>query len=371
MRLFKLLTEIHSYERFSDFLSDFAISETDLIITIRELYEPLLEAEKLPATFLFVGDYTLGEPSDTAIDAMLSDLGDRRYERVIAIGGGSVIDIAKIFALQDVRKSADAFEQRIPIVKDKELIILPATCGTGSEVTNISIALLEERGVKMGLAHDAIAADKAVLIQDTLRGLPFKPYACSAIDALVHAMESYLSPKANPYTELFAKEAMRLILRVFCAINKNGKEARMDYLNDILMASNMAGISFGNAGCGAVHAMSYPLGGVYHVPHGESNYQFLIEVFRTYERKEPNGKIRQLNAYLASLLNTEEDKAYDALAEVLDQLIKRNPLHEYGMKEEEIESFADSVIANQQRLLANNYVALSRDEIRDIYQSLY
>ena len=146
----------------------------------------------------------------------------------------------------------------------------------------------------------------------------------------------------------------------------------------MLLASNYAGIAFGNAGCGAVHALSYPIGGQLHVAHGEANYQFFVPIFRRYAMKKPGGAIAHLNTVLAAELGLDSglilrkaNAVYDSLSVLLAQLLSRRPLREFGMQEEDIESFADNVILTQQRLLNNNYVAFSRDEIRDIYKELY
>lgn len=97
------------------------MNEKDLLITIKEIYELFFKEMALPCTHLFVGDYGLGEPTDGMIDAMLRDLEGVTYDRVIAVGGGSVIDISKIFVLKDVTSAQAAFEQSIPIIKDKNL----------------------------------------------------------------------------------------------------------------------------------------------------------------------------------------------------------------------------------------------------------
>lgn len=152
---------------------------------------------------------------------------------------------------------------------------------------------------------------------------------------------------------------------------KNNHDYRKHIIDQFVLASSYAGIAFGNAGVGAVHAMSYPLGGTYHVPHGEANYQFLVAVFEKYQQKKPEGKIRELNNILSQVLAVPADSVYEALSDVLERLIVRKPLKAYGMKEAEIETFADSVITGQQRLLANNYVELTRKEIRDIYKFLH
>ena len=305
------------------------------------------------------------------MNQILHDLQGTEYDRVIAVGGGTVIDISKLFVLQGLHDVMDAFDKKIPLIKDKQLVIIPTTCGTGSEVTNISIAEIKSRQTKMGLADDAIVADNAVIIPELLRGLPFKFYACSAIDALIHSVESFLSPKCNPYTAIFSEAAWQIIIPVFQQIRDKGPEYRFDCMGEMIMASNFAGIAFGNAGVGAVHALSYPLGGTYHVPHGEANYQFFTEVFKTYERKAPGGQMKLLKEKLSQLIGCTPAALFDEIDSLLSALIAKNPLHTYGMKESEVEGFADAVIATQQRLLANNYTPLSRDEIRDIYKILY
>ena len=224
---------------------------------------------------------------------------------------------------------------------------------------------------KLGLACDEIYADDAVLIPVLLRELPWHFFVTSAIDALIHAIESYVSPKSNLYTRMFAKKAMEMLLSGFRKLAEEGQDYREHLFEDFLVASNLAGISFGNAGTGAVHAMSYPLSGVYHVTHGEANYQFLTAVFQAYQERDPEGGIRELNTFLAGILNCDADEVYIETEKLLNRLIQRKPLREYGMKEEEIRSFAKSVEEAQQRLLNQSYVKFQAEDLEEIYRKLY
>jgi len=371
MQLFSLKTRLSRFDSFADFAKAFQLSERDLVITHAFLHEPFMKGLDLPCHFVMQEQYGAGEPSDLMMNSILKDVKGINYDRVVAIGGGTVIDIAKLFVLDGLEDVVDAFDRKIPIVKAKQLVIIPTTCGTGSEVTNLSIAEITSKHTKMGLADDAILADDAVIIPELLKGLPFKFYVYSAIDAFIHAVESYVSPKSNAYTQLYARAAVELILDVFTRIVAEGPEYRFERLEDMLVASNFAGIAFGNTGVGAVHALSYPLGGTYHVPHGEANYQFFTAVFKCYQAKQPKGRIQDLNTLLAGLLHCSPEGVYDRLELLFGQLLQKNNLRFYGMKREEIETFADTVMQKQGRLLANNYVALSRDEIRDIYLSLF
>lgn len=371
MQLFKLKTTLHRAETFKDFAKEFELSEQDIVLTNEFLYTPFMKDLGLKCRFVFQEKYGQGEPSDEMMNNILADLKGQEYRRVIGVGGGTVIDIAKIFVLQGVEDVLDAFDKKIPLVKGRELIIVPTTCGTGSEVTNISIAEIKRRHTKMGLADDTIVPDHAVMIPELLKGLPFRFYAASAIDALIHAVESYVSPRANVYTKMCGRAAMDTIMEVFKQIAECGEEYRHERHGDMLMAANLAGIAFGNAGVGAVHALSYPLGGNYHVPHGEANYQFFTEVFKAYRKKDPKGSIVELEQHLAERLNCAQSDVYEVLDQLMGKLMSRKPLREYGMKEEEVRGFAESVLQTQQRLLNNNYVPLTVDEIEAIYRVLY
>ena len=352
-----------------EFAEAFQLGPRDLILTNEFLYRPYYFAQ-LPCPVLFQERYGLGEPTDEMVEAIYRDM-PRDIDRIVAVGGGAVLDIAKILALRHVSPILDLYDGKLPLEKGKQLVLVPTTCGTGSEVTDISILALVSRRTKKGLAGPFLFADQAVLIGELLRGLPFSVFATSSIDALIHAIESNLSPKANETTKLFGYRAIEMIVRGYLAIRDGGPEARLPLLDRFLLASNYAGIAFGNAGCGAVHALSYPLGAVYHVPHGESNYAMFTGVMKKYLSLRADGAIAELNAFLAQLLGCRPEGVYEALEELLGCLLPKKALHEYGMKEQEIEEFTDSVLENQQRLLANDFVPLSREDIRDIYRTLY
>ena len=214
-------------------------------------------------------------------------------------------------------------------------------------------------------------AGYAVLIPELLEGLPFHVFATSSIDALVHAVESVLSPKATPYTKLFSYRAMEMIIRGYQKIAAEGKEGRISLLGDFLIASNYAGLAFGTAGCAAVHATSYPLSGKYHVAHGESNYVMFTGVLKNYREIRQDGEIAVLNEALAGLLGCGVSEVYEKLEELLNQILPKKPLHTYGVMKEDLPEFAHSVITNQGRLMGNNFVPLDEKQVLKIYRDLY
>ncbi|MBM6686057.1 4-hydroxybutyrate dehydrogenase [Faecalicatena contorta] len=372
MKLFQEKPEVHQYGGAQEFVEDFQIGEGDFVLAGKSVLEAHFAGlEKTGAVIRCKSRYGQGEPTDLMVDALLADFRKTGCGRIIAIGGGAVIDMAKILVLDGDAPAADIYQRRTELNKVRSLVSVPTTCGAGSEVSSVSIAEVTELHTKLGLACDEIYPDHAVLIPELLKELPWHFFVTSAIDALIHAIESYVSPKSNLYTRMFAKQAMEMLLGGFRKLAGEGQGCRESLYEEFLVASNMAGISFANAGTGAVHAMSYPLSGVYHVTHGEANYQFLTAVFQAYQEKAPEGDIGGLNEFLAGILGCGPGRVYREIEELLGSLIQRKPLREYGMKEEEIRAFAESVEATQQRLLNQSYVKFTADEMEEIYRKLY
>jgi 4-hydroxybutyrate dehydrogenase len=370
MKKFMVKPVIHIFDSAVEFAKEFEIGKGDLVITNEYIFQPFLGELNLECEILYQEKYGAGEPSDDMLEAMYADI-KTRPKRIIAIGGGTIIDISKFFALKNVTPVLDLYDGKTEIVKDKELVLVPTTCGTGSEVTNVAILALNSRGTKQGLAVDEMYADKAVLIPELVKGLPFRFFATSSIDTLVHAVESSLSPKASDFTKLFGYKAIEMILRGFMEIRDKGQEARFPLLKDFLIASTYAGIAFGNAGCAAVHAMAYPLGATYHVAHGESNYVLFTGVLKNYMEIKSDGEIAVLNAFIADILSCDAADVYDELENLLNVLIPKRPLRELGMTEQDIEDFSESVMVNQGRLMANNFVPLDKARVFKIYKELY
>ena len=373
MRLFYVNSQIHSYEKLSDFINEFNPEKNDLIFTIKPLYEQFLKSQNLSCDYIFQEMFGEGEPSDLMIGKILADINVNKYRRVIGIGGGTIIDISKLLCLKKIKKTWSVLDMQTNLIKERQLIIIPTTCGTGSEVTNISVVSFESKKTKKGIVSDSLYPDHAVLIPELLKALPYKSFLLSSIDALIHAAESFLAPRSNIYTDMFCLEAIRNILTGYMALLDKGLDYRFEILDQFLTASNLSGIAFNNTGVGAVHALSYPLGSKYHIAHGESNYIFFVKIFKAYNSLNPLGKINILNKFLSNILNINStNNVYSFLEEnIFNKLLLRKNLRDYGVKKEDLKIFTEKVIKEQQRLLSNNYVALSREEIFDVYKSLY
>ncbi len=374
MQALRVVPAIHYFDTFKEFNEEFKLGKGDILVTNQWMYDPYVAPLGIDIPVIYQEKYGAGEPTDEMMDAMKKDMDQYEFDRIIAFGGGTIVDICKVLACEIPDKAADLYTGKVAPKRIKKLVLVPTTCGTGSEVTNVAVASIPSLNLKKGIADEATYADAAVLIPESLAGLPDKVFATSSVDALIHAVESFLSPKASPFTEMYSLKAIEMIMEGYKKIIERGgnsKENRADLLKDFALASNYAGIAFGNAGCGAVHALSYAHGGAFHIPHGEANFICFTEVFKMYMRKQPVGKIQEANKIFANVLGCAEADVYPALHEFLGKLIELKPLREYGMTEDQVATFAKSTVDNQQRLLGNNYVPLTEEEIAEIFQNLY
>ncbi|MDR1622005.1 MAG: iron-containing alcohol dehydrogenase [Synergistaceae bacterium] len=373
---FFVKTNISESSSFDNFLQQWQVGSNDLIITNEYVLKPKLGEKSLPCDVLYQEIYGKGEPDDEMVDAMLKAVADKEaqggktYARIIAIGGGTVIDICKLFVFGGGLNCEEIFQKGATLPRKRQLLIVPTTCGTGSEVTSISIVAFKKKNTKMGLATSSLFPDEAVLIGDMLTTLPYEVFATSSIDALIHAVESYVSPKATVFTQTIGESAMTRILEGYQELVSKGwakSKTLPKNLQSFLIASTMAGISFGNAGVGAVHALSYPIGAIYHVPHGKANYLVFEEVFTAYRRQ--NANFTALEGVLGKILGSSRSEVWRTLFELLSNVLSRQPLHELGIDEKKCLEMAESVIQGQQRLLVNNPVPLSQETIAGIYKS--
>lgn len=368
MKLLSLQSGLNQFESCNAFLNEFEINKNDLIITCSYIYDDFFKSYDLPAQVIFQDHYGAGEPSDEMIEKMIAAIDpDRPYRRIFGIGGGTVMDISKLFALKQMTPLVDLFTGKITPEKKCPLILVPTTCGTGSEVTNVSIVGFPSLNTKLRLAADALYADEAVLIPELTRHLPRSVFATSSIDALIHAIESSLSPLATPYSKAFGHEAIRMIIGAYRQIRLQGFDCLDALMDTFLVASNFAGIAFGKAGCGAVHALSYPLSGKYHVAHGEANYVLLTSVLKKYATKECSPKYSEVIQILAGALECEPGEVTTRLDELLSVVLEKKPMHTYGATPDDVPAFAESVLTYQQVIMSHNPTALSMEDILDIY----
>ena len=189
--------KLYKFDDTKSFAEAFHLGKHDLVLTNRYIFDPYFDGNPYGAQLIYQEEFGGGEPTDTMVDDIIKAAAGKEYDRVIAIGGGTVIDIAKVLSVSGGKPVDELYEHKDELKKEYPLVIIPTTCGTGSEVTDIAIINRTRLGVKMGLTGEPLYADYAVLIPELLKKLPLKVFATSSIDALVHAVESSLSPKAT------------------------------------------------------------------------------------------------------------------------------------------------------------------------------
>ena len=228
---------IYKFDTFGAFAEEFKLGERDVVLTNEFIYKPFMEELGLKSKFVFQEKFGAGEPSEAMIETMYEAIPYDSYDRVIAVGGGAIMDLCKLLGCKRPTSVHELYFKREPVVHEKEVIAIPTTCGTGSEVTNISVAIVKDEkdgkltggDTKLGLVSDDIIPNKVCLVPDLLKTLPYKPFAASAIDALIHATESFLSPHRKTVTsEMFSVKAMEMILEGFRRIALEGPDARME-----------------------------------------------------------------------------------------------------------------------------------------------
>jgi len=313
------------------------------------------------------------EPTEDEVAAVVASLADADVEVIVAVGGGSVMDTAKLVAvmLRQGPTLREMFDGRIPGGRKTVLVMIPTTAGTGSEATPNAIVYRPALNLKVGIVCDAFLPDRVILDPELLLVLPPAVTAATGMDALCHALECYVSNKANPFSDMLAVEAAGRIFRSLrrCVAHGDDLEAR----SDLLLAAFYGGICIASSGTNAVHALSYPLGGRYRIAHGISNAALLAPVFDFHK-----GCCTAKLAAIAHLTGADvrgmddgakEDALVAALADLSRDLGIPERLRDLGVPGEELDAIVDAAF-QVKRLLDNNPVPLSRNDIRTIYQSI-
>ncbi|WP_459482286.1 iron-containing alcohol dehydrogenase [Clostridium saccharoperbutylacetonicum] len=246
MKQFILFPVIYKYENCESFCREFRIGKGDLVITNKRIYDIYLKSNIKEAAVLLKENYGNGNASDEIVEGMYEHIKRIAYERVIAIGGGSILNIGKLFALKHISPVQDLYFRKLEIIKEKELILVPTTCGSGSEATNVSSLELKAQNLKAVLKSDELYADSVIIIPEVLKSLPFEAFIASSKKALINAIDAHLSHKATTYTKMFSRTAIEIILNGYKKIIADGENTTNTLLDEFLLASNYAGIAFGN-----------------------------------------------------------------------------------------------------------------------------
>ena len=309
------------------------------------------------------------EPTCDQVQTVADEFWQTNAQAVVAIGGGSVMDVAKLCSVLPhptctVRMLLDSTEH---VCRRVRSIMIPTTFGTGSEATPNSIVAVPEKESKVGIISSQMLPDAVILDADMVENLPVSVAASTGMDALCHAIECYTSRKATPLSDLFSLEALRLIFAHLegACLDPDASKSK----GAMQLAAFFGGVAIAASGTTAVHALSYPLSGKYHIPHGIANAILLLPVMR----------------FNLEFCRPQFDRIYDALgqgyvSDKAEQLLLRmeNIVHHlplptslkpYGISLNDLDSLVQAAL-DVQRLLENNQRTVTAEDARKIYQEL-
>ncbi|HEY0275570.1 MAG TPA: iron-containing alcohol dehydrogenase [Paenirhodobacter sp.] len=373
-----MLVEWGGAKRLGELLAGWFGERNLLIVTDKFLHQagvldPAKDSLAKAGFTVTVFDDVVADPPESVLMACVDKAKDAGVDIVMGLGGGSSMDIAKLVAVMLVSEQELSQLYGIGKVQGKRtpLVQVPTTAGTGSEVTNITI-LTTGATTKMGVVSHQLYADRVLLDAELTVGLPAIQTAATGIDAMVHAIEAFTGQhKKNIMSDVFARAALQLLSKNLIAACEDGtnRPAR----EGMLLGANLAGQAFSNSPVGAVHALAYPLGGHYHLPHGLTNALMLGPVLRF----NMTGAAA-LYAELADVVTGASDEGTQArsatFVNFMQDLMDRSgaPLKLRAVKvpEADLPMLArDAMI--QQRLLINNPVEVTEADALRLYQEAY
>jgi len=379
----KIVAGRHALERLHDVLDEIVAGGTAYVLT-----QPFIadlgfldvirrQLERKGMSCVWNTDVEM-EPTTDNICRIFRHFLEHPGDIIIGIGGGSVLDAAKLLAvmktndvpLEDMVKPGSIRHAGLP------LLLIPTTAGTGSEVTPNAIVTFPEKAVKVGIVSRHLLPVCVILDPVLTVSMPPSVTAATGMDAFTHALESYISNKANPISDAFALESVRLISRHLLRAYENPQDLKAR--EAMLVGAMLGGMALTGAGTAAGHAMAYPLGGAFNIPHGVANSMLLPHVTR-FNLDAVEDRLADLAEAAGLADGTAKRKGRNrALAEKLIELAERGieamnipqDLTAYRVAREDVPALA-AAASGISRLMDNNPKPMSQKDIEMIYLQLF
>lgn len=313
------------------------------------------------------------EPERDQVRGIYKKAAESAVEMIIAVGGGSVMDTAKLVSgmLTNPEFSVEVIEPSKLVNDPIPTAMIPTTAGTGSEATQNAIVLVAEMNLKVGVVSGKFIPAYVILDPVLTLSVPAKITASTGIDALCHAVETMISKKTNPICQTFSLRAIKLIFENLetCYLRPDDLKAR----ENMLLAAFFGGICINTSSTVAVHALSYPLGGSYHIAHGVSNAMLAAEVLKyntdvCIDDYNLIADILGIDSSLSKVLRAE--KSVEAISNLIKSVGIPTDLTEFNVPREDIDFLTDSAF-EVKRLLDQNPKAMTKADIHKIYETLF
>lgn len=330
--------------------------------------------EEICSAGLTVIDDLTAEPAVADVERVIAHVKDASIDLIIAVGGGSVMDAAKLasiivgadYSLRSLLQDSSIAKKYI------KTVMVPTTCGTGSEATCNAIVAIPEKQSKQGIVNNCMIPDYVILDANMIARLPQKIIAATGVDALAHVVECFTSKKATPLSDTYSKEGAVKIFRNIRRAYNNADD--MEAKSEMMLGAFYGGVAITGSGTTAVHALSYPLGGKYHIPHGVSNAILFAHVM-AFNKDACVARLADLcDAVFPSMSGKSSDEKADYIIAEIAAIVKETEiptsLESFGVQKEDMEFLVEAG-SQQQRLLVNNCKELTLTDIRAIYQKVF
>jgi len=311
------------------------------------------------------------EPAARVVEQCTQHLRDENCDVIIGVGGGSSLDVAKGASIMGTNEGKVLDFAGMDLVPKRGVpkILVPTTAGTGSEVTRVFVMTDEESDLKKAVYSIYALADVAIVDPMMTLSMPPKVTADTGVDALVHAIETYVAMTATPFSDIYAIEAIALIAENVTKAFAKGENVDARY--NMSLAATIAGLAFGSGGLGAVHALSNPLGILYHLPHGRTNAIMLPHIMAFNLIGNP-AKFAQIAEAMGEEVEGLSDMeaatlAVDAVKELLDQLKIPIQLRDYDIPQKDIPRLVEGAM-KVSRLFVFNPRDLTQEDVEEIYR---
>ncbi|NDV64254.1 iron-containing alcohol dehydrogenase [Bacteroides sp. 224] len=340
---------------------------------ILPLIKPMLEQLEADKVSICIYEGITQEPTVAHFYEVLEKARDFNADSVIGVGGGSVLDTAKLVAalIESDQKVEDIFGTGFLKSRKRWLACLPTTAGTGSEVSPNSILLDEKDKLKKGIVSPYLVADAAYLDPQLTVTVPPKITAETGMDALTHCIEAYTNKFAHPVIDMYARMGMELIASNLLRAVKDGKD--IEAREALLLGSYYGGICLGPVNTAAVHALSYPLGGEFHISHGLANAILLPSVMK-FNRSADVRKYAEVAIACGAPIGKNNEETAENGVNHITQLSKDcgipTKLSEIGIPQEAVDGMAKAAM-QVTRLLKNNPREVTLADAKAIYESLF
>ena len=347
---------------------------TDPEIERADLLKPIKDSLKASAISFSIFDRVKPEPPSWIVDEGAQECRSENFDLVVGVGGGSSLDCAKGIAIMVKNEGSILDLCGVELVKNRRLptVLIPTTSGTGSEVTRSLMVTDEKSRHKKAVVSFYVLADVAIVDPLLTISMPPKITANSGIDALTHALESYVSVVSTTLTDPLAERAIRYIAKYLPIAWAKGSNLEARYF--MSLSSMMAGMAFTSSGLGAIHALGQTLGAEYHIPHGASMATLLPAVvqFNLSGNPEKFAQIASLMGKDIGGLSTMEaaQRAVTAVQELLETVQVPFHIHDLGIPKEDIPKLT-KLAMRESRLFAFNPRDVKQDDVRILWEKAY